>query len=99
MRRRNAPTNRPAIEPPMTIARRSSDFAAIFTHPRISLRRLLSVWILCVKTTELVQCTWKGRRMSALGQKRTLKRLHPMSALPPKADIVQHDDNVRVVPI
>ena len=25
--------------------------------------------------------------MSALGQKRTLKRLHPMSALPPKADI------------
>jgi hypothetical protein len=26
--------------------------------------------------------------MSALGQKRTLERLHPMSALPPKADIV-----------
>jgi len=25
--------------------------------------------------------------MSALGQKRTLERLHPMSALPPKADI------------
>src|SRR6516165_12816224 len=25
--------------------------------------------------------------MSALGHKRTLKRLHPMSALPPKADI------------
>jgi hypothetical protein len=25
--------------------------------------------------------------MSALGQKRTLKRFHPMSALPPKADI------------
>jgi hypothetical protein len=27
--------------------------------------------------------------MSALGQKRTLKRFHPMSALPPKADIRQ----------
>src|SRR5262245_17550331 len=26
--------------------------------------------------------------MSALGQKRTLKRLRPMSALPPKADMV-----------
>jgi hypothetical protein len=26
--------------------------------------------------------------MSALGHKRTLKRLHPMSAIPPKADIV-----------
>jgi hypothetical protein len=26
-------------------------------------------------------------RMSALGQKRTLKHLNPMSALPPKADI------------
>jgi hypothetical protein len=25
--------------------------------------------------------------MSALGQKQTLNRLHPMSALPPKADI------------
>jgi hypothetical protein len=25
--------------------------------------------------------------MSAVGQKRTLKRLHPMSALPPKADM------------
>jgi hypothetical protein len=31
-------------------------------------------------------------RMSALGQKRTLKRLHPMSALPPKADISQRSD-------
>jgi hypothetical protein len=26
-------------------------------------------------------------RMSALGQKRTLKRLHTMSALPPIADV------------
>jgi len=26
--------------------------------------------------------------MSALGQNQTLKRLHPMSALPPKGDIV-----------
>src|SRR5215813_4600282 len=33
--------------------------------------------------------------MSALGQKRTLKRLHPMSALPPKADIAERDHHVR----
>jgi hypothetical protein len=37
--------------------------------------------------------------MSALSQKRTLKQLHPMSALPPKADIVQYGGNVRFVPI
>ena len=36
--------------------------------------------------------------MSALGQKRTLKRLHPMSALPPKADIVQQNGHVGFVP-
>jgi len=28
--------------------------------------------------------------MSALGQKRTFTRLWPMSALPPKADMVRH---------
>jgi hypothetical protein len=32
------------------------------------------------------------------GQKRTLKRLKPMSALPPKADIAERDRNVRFVP-
>jgi hypothetical protein len=36
--------------------------------------------------------------MSALGQKQTLKRLHPMSALPPKADIADAMRNVRFVP-
>ena len=36
--------------------------------------------------------------MSALGQKRTLSRVGAMSALPPKADIVQHGGNVRFVP-
>ena len=36
--------------------------------------------------------------MSALGQKRTLKRLGPMSALPPKADIGTRSHNVRFVP-
>jgi hypothetical protein len=30
-------------------------------------------------------------QMSALGQKQTSLRLQPMSALPPKADMVQHD--------
>jgi hypothetical protein len=37
--------------------------------------------------------------MSALGQKRTLMRLLPMSALPPKADIAGRRLNVRFVPI
>src|SRR5215472_17552431 len=32
-------------------------------------------------------CIRVGRPMSALGHKRTLKRLHPMSAIPPKADM------------
>src|SRR6516165_5747866 len=36
--------------------------------------------------------------MSALGQKQTSKRLHPMSALPPKADIGTQPRNVRFVP-
>jgi hypothetical protein len=36
--------------------------------------------------------------MSALGQKRTLRNVRSMSALPPKADIVQHGGNVRFVP-
>jgi hypothetical protein len=31
--------------------------------------------------------------MSALGQKQTLKRLRPMSALPPKADMIPIDRN------
>ena len=37
--------------------------------------------------------------MSALGQKRTLKRASVMSALPPKADIAQRGGNARFVPI
>jgi len=36
--------------------------------------------------------------MSALGQKQTLRRVCAMSALPPKADMVQQDRNVRFVP-
>ena len=36
--------------------------------------------------------------MSALGQKQTLAHLRLMSALPPKADMVQHDRDVRFVP-
>jgi hypothetical protein len=36
--------------------------------------------------------------MSALGQKRTLKRLRVISALPPKADIGTQSRNVRIVP-
>ena len=41
---------------------------------------------------------FSATRMSALGHWRTLKRLHPMSALPPKADITERDWNVCFVP-
>jgi hypothetical protein len=36
--------------------------------------------------------------MSALGQQQTSRSEFAMSALPPKADIVQHGGNVRFVP-
>ena len=36
--------------------------------------------------------------MSAMGHKRTLRRFEPMSALPSKADIAEHDQDVREVP-
>jgi|307.fasta_scaffold00136_30 hypothetical protein len=36
--------------------------------------------------------------MSALGQKQTSGHVHVMSALPPKADIVRHDRDVRFAP-
>jgi hypothetical protein len=36
--------------------------------------------------------------MSALGQKRTFCDTAAMSALPPKADMVEHDRDVRFVP-
>jgi len=36
--------------------------------------------------------------MSALGQKQTLGKVRPMSALPPKADMDQHGGDVRFVP-
>ena len=39
-----------------------------------------------------------GRSTSALGQKQTSAWRSLMSALPPKADIVQHGGNVRFVP-
>ena len=36
--------------------------------------------------------------MSTLGQKRTLRGVRPMSALPPKADVDQYGRDVRFVP-
>ena len=36
--------------------------------------------------------------MSAMGQKQTLRHVIGMSALPPKADIAEHDRDVRFVP-
>jgi len=37
----------------------------------------------------------KQARMSALGQKPTSEHVHPVSALPPKADMVQRGRDVR----
>jgi hypothetical protein len=37
--------------------------------------------------------------MSAMGQKQTSPRSNGMSALPPKADIAEHNHHVRFVPI
>ena len=36
--------------------------------------------------------------MSAMGQKRTFRRVQPMSALPPKADIAEVEEHVCLVP-
>ena len=43
--------------------------------------------------------TMDRRAMSALGRKQTLNRVHPMSAIPPKADIDRYASHVRFVPI
>src|SRR6516165_8361660 len=45
-----------------------------------------------------VHCSKFDQPMSALGQKQTSRRLQPMSALPPKADIGTQSRNVRYVP-
>jgi hypothetical protein len=45
-----------------------------------------------------VHCNKFWRRMSASGQKRTFRRVQPMSALPPKADISRRELDVRFVP-
>jgi hypothetical protein len=48
-----------------------------------------------MRWTSLVGIDLNGTPMSALGQKRTLTRLDPMSALPPKADIPEPGSDVR----
>jgi hypothetical protein len=45
-----------------------------------------------------VHCSKFDPPMSALGQKQTSEQVRPMSALPPKADIVDAMRNVRFVP-
>src|SRR5262249_54282465 len=52
---------------------------------------VIGALFLCHKATN-------SRVMSALGQKRTLRGVRPMSALPPKADIAEHRRDVRFVP-
>jgi hypothetical protein len=46
-----------------------------------------------------ITATRQQSRMSASGQKQTSRPEISMSALPPKADIVQHGGDVRFVPI
>jgi hypothetical protein len=48
--------------------------------------------------TELRHLKKASMLMSALGHKRTLKHVRPMSALPPKADIAGRQLDVRFVP-
>ena len=45
--------------------------------------------------TTTVQCGTAKALMSALGQKQTSDQVRAMSALPPKADMLQHDRDVR----
>ena len=51
----------------------------------------------CSKASESLLRT-RERLMSALGQKRALRGVRPMSALPPKADIETQPRDVRYVP-
>jgi hypothetical protein len=45
----------------------------------------------------MLRCTVVSQLMSQLGHKRTSHQVRAMSALPPKADIVQRGGNVRFV--
>jgi hypothetical protein len=44
------------------------------------------------------RCKNLGSSMSPLGHKRTFGSIQPVSALAPKADMVQHDRDVSFVP-
>jgi hypothetical protein len=46
-----------------------------------------------------IQAERSRQRMSPSGQKQTSPRSNGMSALPPKADIAEHNHHVRFVPI
>jgi hypothetical protein len=60
----------------------------------VMLRRLLLCLELAHHGTTTAECGTAKALMSALGQKRTLVRVHMMSALPPKADM----DLIEIVP-
>ena len=78
---------------------RSGFYAAAATDESLK-PRLWVVWMMLFYSSSSRNGTASAVRspaMSALGQKRTLKRLGPMSALPPKADIAEHDWHVRFV--
>jgi hypothetical protein len=84
------------MEPPMTIARRSLDFAAIFIRPAFH-SALCSVWILCVKAMDLA--VHRNRRSNVrFGSKADIEAPPTDVRFTPKADMVQHDRDVRFVP-
>ena len=75
----------------------------MLARPATKLRRLMGVALgqsntLAHHRTTTVQCGTAKGLMSALGQKQTLHRSNVMSALPPKADIVGRNGDVRFVP-
>jgi len=74
--------------PRRSTAEKGDDFAS--SHDRPEARQ----GIVLTKTNAL-----EGLSMSALGQKRTLRGVRPMSALPPKADIDHHGRDVRTNPL
>jgi hypothetical protein len=59
----------------------------------------LEVSHVVVDRARIVHHSKLGSPMSAMGQKQTLKRFQPMSALLPKADIGTQSRDVHFVPI
>src|SRR5262249_46253400 len=85
-----------AADPAITLMKSRRRMA----FPRLGLCRLGRDYSRVLRSTERgsgvkLQGNNRELSMSALGQKRTFLEFCAMSALPPKADMVQHDCDVR----